>query len=440
MNNKIYNNLKITYLVITIFMLFGAILFVPIKVYASEDVNGFINRCYLVTVGREADEEGFEYWNNKITNSELVGTQVAYGFVFSDEYQGQEKSNEEYVNDLYMLFLGREPDEEGFDNWVNALEGGANRLSVFAGFANSDEFYNLCSNYGITAGYFTDECENERLNGVNLFVDRLYRICLGRQGEKDGQEYWVRALLKGELTGTDCAAGFANSPEYRNNGLTDIEYVENMYKACLGRNSESNGLKYWVTALVNGLTRDELFEGFANSDEFEGICANYGIIRGTYIAKEKGTYNPDNPDLIPVDIPDNPVDPADPIDNPENPIEEPEDPEELFPLEKYEFDISEESFFEGDYSDEEMGDYMLSFHGTIKEFSGIYAGKDYDGSNYVKVDCENIYVYSYGAKRGQYELIVPIEDYIEIIIDADLRNHAKITVSNGTDSQIIESI
>ncbi|MBQ2184575.1 MAG: DUF4214 domain-containing protein, partial [Lachnospiraceae bacterium] len=304
MNKDNSNKLKIN--ILMLFLLLGAVLMPSLKANAETSADDFINRCYLVTVGREADSEGFEYWNNRIVNSELVGTQVAYGFVFSDEYQNKDKSNEEYVTDLYMLFLGREPDEEGFNNWVNALEEGKSRLSVFAGFANSNEFYNLCEACGITAGYFTDECDNERLNGINLFTDRLYRICLGRQGEREGQEYWVKALLKGELTGTDCASGFANSPEYRNNGLTDIEYVENMYKACLGRNSEKDGLKYWVTALANGLTRDELFEGFANSDEFEGICAKYGIIRGTYIASDKGTYDPQNPDLIPVDIPDNP--------------------------------------------------------------------------------------------------------------------------------------
>ncbi|MBO4637849.1 MAG: DUF4214 domain-containing protein, partial [Clostridiales bacterium] len=35
----------------------------------------------------------------------------------------------------------------------------------------------------------------------------------------------------------------------------------------------------WVAQLNEGVSREEVFEGFAQSPEFTGICASYGIIR-----------------------------------------------------------------------------------------------------------------------------------------------------------------
>ncbi len=115
------------------------------------------------------------------------------------------------------------------------------------------------------------------INTYNLFVDRLYRTCLERAGEQEGQEYWVRMLLSQERNGIECAWGFVNSTEFRNNGYSDEVYVEKMYEALLGRPSDKAGKTDWVKRLKDGMTREELFSGFANSPEFAGICEEYGI-------------------------------------------------------------------------------------------------------------------------------------------------------------------
>ncbi|MCR4998576.1 MAG: DUF4214 domain-containing protein, partial [Lachnospiraceae bacterium] len=88
----------------------------------------------------------------------------------------------------------------------------------------------------------------------------------------------------GELTGIECASGFINSQEYQNLGLSNSDYVKNMYRAFMGREYDEAGYKDWVSKLNAGYTRDEIFAGFANSNEFQSICDSYGIIRGNYVA------------------------------------------------------------------------------------------------------------------------------------------------------------
>ena len=263
-------------------------------------LDDFVERCYTVTLDRPSDPDGFADWKGQLLNGKAVGIEVAYGFLFSPEYTRKNKDNDAYLKDLYMLFMGREPDEGGYNDWMSKLNSGVSRLEVFAGFANSTEFYNICDSYGITAGRYVMGYDRKTINNVNLYVERMYKICLGRIGDKDGQKNWVEKLIKKEISGSECARSFIFSKEYTNLGLSDAEFVENLYLAMFGRPSDADGKNNWLYGLKNGMTRDEVFAGFANSVEFDNICKAYGIDRGTYTATNKGTFDKDNPNNVPV--------------------------------------------------------------------------------------------------------------------------------------------
>lgn len=81
--------------------------------------------------------------------------------------------------------MGREPDQAGYDYWCEKIASGMTREQVFAGFGNSLEFNQTCSNYGITAGYYTEDIDAGRLNALNLFVGRMYTTTLGRTAEQE---------------------------------------------------------------------------------------------------------------------------------------------------------------------------------------------------------------------------------------------------------------
>ncbi len=281
-------------IILSFLTIISVISFPTIKAKATGTVDDFVERCYTVTLGRGSDPDGFADWKGQLLNGKAVGVHVAYGFLFSPEYTKKNKSNKEYVTDLYMLFMGREPDEDGFNDWVGQLEAGKSRVEVFAGFANSQEFYNICESYGITAGRFVAGNDRNQVNNVNLFVERLYKITLGRIGDKDGQKNWVEQLIKKQITGSECARRFIFSQEYTNKGLSDEEFVENLYLAMMGRASDPEGKTNWVNGLANGMTRDEVFAGFANSIEFANICNTYKIDRGAYTAKDIGSNNNKN--------------------------------------------------------------------------------------------------------------------------------------------------
>lgn len=88
-------------------------------------------------------------WAHQLANQRDTGTGAARGFFFSEEFTGQNVDNGEYVARLYRTFMGREPDQAGYDAWVGQLDSGISREEVFNGFAQSVEFTRICASYGI---------------------------------------------------------------------------------------------------------------------------------------------------------------------------------------------------------------------------------------------------------------------------------------------------
>ena len=246
--------------------------------FATTGIEGFVTRCYKVALGRNPDITGYNGWVNSLKNKSLCGSQVAYGFIFSPEYTRRNRSNTDYVTDLYNMFFGRTPSAGEASNWINVLNAGVQtREQVFAGFANSQEFYNLCNRYSVIAGYYICGIDYNKQGKINAFVARLYESCLGRLPDMDGQKNWVSNILLGGVSASTAVRSFLLSPELSNKHLSNEAFVTVAYQAFFGRTPDAAGLRNWVNALNNGMSREQMFSGFKDSPEFVNLCASYGI-------------------------------------------------------------------------------------------------------------------------------------------------------------------
>ena len=115
------------------------------------------------------------------------------------------------------------------------------------------------------------------------FVTQLYKVCLGRTPDATGLANWTASLVNHKSSGTDAAAGFIFSDEFKAQNYCNEDYVRQLYKAILGRAEDAPGMTSWVTRLETGTTREEVFNGFAQSGEFKAFCETYGITLGSPI-------------------------------------------------------------------------------------------------------------------------------------------------------------
>ncbi len=119
------------------------------------NTNMFVKRLYSTTLQRDADLPGLYDWTSSIVNGSGSGAITAYGFFFSPEYIARDRSDEEFVTDLYTAMLDRSPDDSGMAYWLDLLAQGYTRELIFSGFVYSAEFGALCQSYGIRRGDYS---------------------------------------------------------------------------------------------------------------------------------------------------------------------------------------------------------------------------------------------------------------------------------------------
>ncbi|MCQ2481959.1 MAG: DUF4214 domain-containing protein [Clostridia bacterium] len=247
---------------------------------AEKGVRDFVARLYEVALGRAAEAAGLERWTEDILNG-MPAVEVAQNFFESEEFLNLDMTDEEYVDTLYNTFFGRIADYDGKVHWINLLEEGATRRFVLAGFANSDEFQNLCDSYGVTRGTLELNETSDLSPDVNAFVRLAYMGILEREPDEAGLEYWVGRIVNDGLTASEMIEGFFGSDEIMNKNLSDEEFVTVCYRTFLLREPEKEGLEAWVDKLnTDGLSRKYVMYGMSASQEFTNLCEEYGVTKG----------------------------------------------------------------------------------------------------------------------------------------------------------------
>ncbi len=233
---------------------------------------GFIERLYLNTLNRHPSMDEVDFWVNSLEQS-ITGGDVAKEFFNSPEFLDTNISDIAYVIRLYDVFMNRQADPGGLNYWMSFLSSGGTRDDVLSSFINSNEWVDICENYGITPGNINAS------SGTVNFVKRIYTIGLNRDADNDGLKYWSEILSSGDIKASDVARTFFFSDELLEAELSSEEFVARLYLVFMDRNPEddSEGFSYWVELIDNGMSREEVFESFSNADEFIQICSSYGI-------------------------------------------------------------------------------------------------------------------------------------------------------------------
>jgi len=121
------------------------------NLYGKDNI-GFTKMLYDNILGRAADSEGLNDWVTALNEGKITLGSVVYNFVFSKELENKisAATPEEFVTFLYKNVLDRNPDPDGYNNWVSLMQKGMTKEDVLLHFIDSDEFKNICKMFGLT--------------------------------------------------------------------------------------------------------------------------------------------------------------------------------------------------------------------------------------------------------------------------------------------------
>ena len=231
--------------------------------FDPNDHMGQAYRLYFATLDRAPDSLGLNYQSARLdAGTSLV--EVADGFVKSPEFQATygALNDRQFVTQLYQNVLDRFPTNDEITYHVGRLKSGASRADVVVGFSESPE--HIQKHIGeVNAGLWDID---EGLASIS----RLYFGMLERTPETAGLTYYKEELANG-LTVQEVANGFANSPEFQNKygPLTNPDYVKQLYLNVLDRAPSADEVAFHVGRLDNGATRGDVAAGFTESLEYQ---------------------------------------------------------------------------------------------------------------------------------------------------------------------------
>jgi hypothetical protein len=204
------------------------------------------------------------------------------------EYQlpSQEPSNSEFVHQLYQDVLGRDGslDVEGSNWWAGALEKGASREDVMQAFYNSEEYKASHSPHQespppeviLTADTEVSQWTQPGSPTPQPKDEDLLQPHLDDQVGPMPEEVQPNFGMMPQTVAENSAAVIetkwaAEEITPINETSSDEDFIRETYQNVLGRQADADGAGYWVQALENGHSREEVIAGFKDSEEYQAL-------------------------------------------------------------------------------------------------------------------------------------------------------------------------
>lgn len=115
----------------------------PVTISIPSSADSFVEYLYQCTLGRLADSGGKAAYIQYLSSSSATAYNTYSSFFQSTEYSNQQRSNFNYMNQMYRCILFRYPDNAGSQDssYTSILDSGnLNRSQVLNNFLNSEEF------------------------------------------------------------------------------------------------------------------------------------------------------------------------------------------------------------------------------------------------------------------------------------------------------------
>lgn len=207
----------------------------------------FVKQQYLDFLGRDGDDAGIAFWTAELTNGTQSRADCVNSFVFSEEFQQKVAP----VSRLFLAYFMRIPDTSGLQFWINEKLNGKTINTISDSFAASTEFINTYGSLDNTA-----------------FVNLVYSNLFNRSADTGGFNYWKGQLDNSIDTRGNVMASFSESTENVSLTQSNIRVIS-FYYGMLRRAPDQGGYDFWVNELKIGKSPNELINGFIGSVEYQ---------------------------------------------------------------------------------------------------------------------------------------------------------------------------
>jgi hypothetical protein len=234
-----------------------------------------VKHYYRAILNRAPEPGGQEFWEAESARLQALGASIneiwfvmANYFFNSPEYIAANKTDGQFLTDVYNTFFNRPPDGGGMAFWQSQMDAGLSREGVIFWFMFSNEFRTF------TQGIFGSTAARPE---VDMVMD-LFRGILNRFPDTAAFNAFVGTLRTAQCQGAGQVYTAVNdmsyfflfgSTEYGNRARNNTQYVSDMYNAFLRRGGADSEVGFWINQLnTDAKDRNTVRADFMASPEF----------------------------------------------------------------------------------------------------------------------------------------------------------------------------
>jgi ribosomal protein S16 len=183
-----------------------------------------INNMYNGLFGRDAKQEGLDYW----MESGIEMDDMAQALFASAGEEDAEAYRGRYINYLYNDLFGRDATQEGLDYWLNSDTTLAGMQSAMIGGAGEED-----------AAYYQNSLKEDEINS-------MYNELFGRDAKQEGIDYWMGSGVGMEDMRKALVAGAGPEDTAAHERSLREGEINSLYNELFGRDATQEGLDYWA--------------------------------------------------------------------------------------------------------------------------------------------------------------------------------------------------
>ena len=249
------------------------------------DKKGMDHYAQQLLSGRSMDDIRHEIMHSPEAKERGVGAYTPSEEAPAPEQQTTPTAVEE-IKKIYREELGRDPDPEGMQNYVDHINSGKGLDWIRNDIKGSPEAKQL-------RGETQPDADQAQLDEIR----KIYNEELGREPDPEGQQNYLAQLGDGRSL-KEIRDEIADSPEAKERGVGNHSpeaKIAGIYNDELGRDPDPKGLQNYIDHLNKGVTLDQIRKEIRNSPEAKerGVGAFSPKSQITKFYKEQLERDPD---------------------------------------------------------------------------------------------------------------------------------------------------
>lgn len=151
------------------------------------DIDIFIRDAYEHILGRQYDQEGFDYWKGQLTSQDKGAIDLINQFISLDEFKARNLTDQQFIGAMYEVLFNREADQDGLNYWnsIYQKDKSSNRMAnIVLNIADNTEFLSRIKNMNvifkkIDLNLFYSELLTTKNNIRSITSNQLSEIKMG---------------------------------------------------------------------------------------------------------------------------------------------------------------------------------------------------------------------------------------------------------------------